>query len=175
MDPAMMAAAGGGAPPMDPAAMGGAPPPPPSDPAAAGAGGDIRSIIREEIQQAMGNGAGSAGAKPKGKGKIDPEQLQQYMQRNQKLMTHLYSAIGVPLPYDILDEPKPEGDEGGDSKDGGSSSSGSGGGSSGTDKKANNPTGIKPILPIQPLGGAKTASVAEKAAAMLAIHRKLNL
>jgi len=132
--------------------------------------------LAQSIGQGGQNGQGGQGAKPKGAGKIDPAQVQTYMQRNQKLLTHLYSSLGIPLPHDILDEPKPDDQGGGDSKGGGSSSSGSGGGSSGgTDKKAENPTGIKPIQPIQPFGGAKTASVAEKAAAMLAIHRKLNL
>jgi hypothetical protein len=72
MDPSMM---GGAAPPMDPSMMGGAPPmdpsmmgaPPPADPAAAGAAppaepppppatsDEIRGIIQEELQNALGS------------------------------------------------------------------------------------------------------------------------
>ena len=102
MDPAMT----GGAPPMDPAAAGGAPPmdpsmaggAPPVDPTA-----QIRSVVQEEMQKAM------AEAKGGGKGAVkknDGAQTEVYMHRIQKLMTHLYSSLGLNLPHDILDDPK---------------------------------------------------------------------
>jgi hypothetical protein len=99
MDPSMM----GGAPPMDPAMMGGAPP---MDPAAAGASPpadpteQIRTVVQEELQKAL------AGAKGTGKAskKNDNGQVELYMHRIQKLLTHLYSSLGLNLPHDILDD-----------------------------------------------------------------------
>lgn len=184
MDPAAM---GGGAPPMDPAAMGGGAPPadpaamggaPPADPAAQGTlPGDplhqkLDQLITLMSQQAQAGQQGD-GAKPKGKGagKVDPAELKQYMVRNQKLMTHLYNTMGLPLPPDILDDP-PEADAGGQGGGGGDSGGGSSGGSGGASKSAENPTGIAAIQPIKPVGQHKEASVAEKAAAYRLILSK---
>ena len=95
MDPSMM----GGAPPMDPSMMGGAPP---MDPAAAA--GDpaeqIRAVVQEEIQKAM------AGVKGNGRSskKSDGQNTEMFMRRIQKLLTHLYSSLGLNLPPDILDD-----------------------------------------------------------------------
>lgn len=181
MDPAAMGgqppmdpAAQGGAPPMDPAAMGGGAPPP-ADPAAAGGGGaplpgdplhqKLDQLITIMSQQAQGGQAG-AGAKGKGAGKVDPAELKQYMMRNQKLMTHLYSTMGLPLPPDILDEPEPAPE--------GAPAAGGGGGESGGASKAavQNPTGIQNIAPIKPIGNHKEATVAEKAAAFRMVLAK---
>ena len=104
MDPAMMGGMPpGGAPPMDPSMMGGAPP---MDPAAAGAAPpadpteQIRTVVQEELQKAL------AGAKGTGKAskKNDNGQVELYMHRIQKLLTHLYSSLGLNLPHDILDD-----------------------------------------------------------------------
>jgi len=111
MDPAMA----GGAPPMDPAMAGGAPPmdpsmgggAPPMDPSMGGAPPDpteqIRSVVKDEMQRAMAEakGGGKGAAK-----KNDGAQTEVYMHRIQKLMTHLYSSLGLNLPNDILDDPK---------------------------------------------------------------------
>jgi len=166
MDPAMM----GGAPPppMDPAMMGGAPPPPPPpmDPAMMGGApppppppqhdpNQIRQLIQEEIQKSM-TGGGSDGAKAKGKGaKVDPAQMIEYMDRQQKLLINLYQSLGLNLPYDILDKPKnPE--EGGDA---GPDAAGA------PPPSSSDMSGIPPIKPIEPIGG-KQASVFQKAQAM---------
>ena len=95
MDPAMM----GGAPPMDPAMMGGAPPADPTD--------QIRSVVQEELQKAL------AGTKGNGRGakKGDNGQVEVYMHRIQKLLTHLYSSLGLNLPHDILDDIPSKGGE----------------------------------------------------------------
>lgn len=104
MDPSMMGGMPpGGAPPMDPSMMGGAPP---MDPAAAGASPpadpteQIRTVVQEELQKAL------AGAKGTGKAskKNDNGQVELYMHRIQKLLTHLYSSLGLNLPHDILDD-----------------------------------------------------------------------
>jgi len=113
MDPSMM----GGAPPMDPSMMGGAPPmdpsmmggAPPADPAAAGADptAQIRSVVQEELQKAL------AGAKGGGKGskKNDGQNTEMFMRRIQKLLTHLYSSLGLNLPPDILDDAPSAGED----------------------------------------------------------------
>lgn len=134
MDPSMMGGAAGGAPPMDPAMMGGAPPmdpammggmpggaapvdpamaggAPPVDPAA-GAAADpteqIRAVVQEEIQKAM---AGAKGAGKPSK-KNDGQNTEMFMRRIQKLLTHLYSSLGLNLPHDILDDvPSDGGDQ----------------------------------------------------------------
>ena len=93
-DPAMGAPPPtGGAPPMDPS-MGGAPPDPTEQ---------IRSVVKDEMQRAMAEakGGGKGAAK-----KNDGAQTEVYMHRIQKLMTHLYSSLGLNLPNDILDDPK---------------------------------------------------------------------
>lgn len=160
MDPAMM----GGAPPMDPAAMGGAPPMPPMDPSLMGgappappSGTDpamIKQLIQEEIQKAM-TGGGENGGKPKSKGsaKVDPAQLLEYMERQQKLLINLYESLGLSLPYNILDKPAApeEGAEGGEGKQE-------------APPTASDISGISPIKPIEPIGG-KQASLSEKAEA----------
>lgn len=120
MDPSMM----GGAPPMDPAAAGGAPPmdpsmtggAPPADPAS-----QIRSVVQEELQKALAEVKGSNRGAAK---KNDGAQTEVYMHRIQKLMTHLYSSLGLNLPHDILEDPKPQagqdGQQGGPPADQGS-------------------------------------------------------
>ena len=159
MDPAMM----GGAPPMDPSMMGGAPP----APAPGGGGDDIRQLIRQEIQQAMSQtmaGGDAAKAKGKGAGKIDPAQMIEYMDRQQKLLINLYESLGLNLPYNILDKPS-SGEEGGDQQQPAKDK--------GTDT---NVSGIPPIKPIEPIGG-KQASVRDQAQAlrylMAAANRKV--
>jgi hypothetical protein len=136
MDPAMA----GGAPPMDPSMMGGAPPPP--DPTE-----QIRSVVKDEMQRAM------AEAKGGGKGAVkknDGAQTEVYMHRIQKLMTHLYSSLGLNLPHDILDDPK---------------------GQQGSDGQQQGPSGA----PSQGAQPTKTAadnfSVSEKAAGILHLLR----
>ena len=140
MDPAMA----GGAPPMDPSMMGGAPPPPP-DPTE-----QIRSVVKDEMQRAM------AEAKGGGKGAVkknDGAQTEVYMHRIQKLMTHLYSSLGLNLPHDILDDPK---------------------GQQGADGQQQGPGGTP--SPDQGAAPVKTAadnfSVSEKAAGILHLLRK---
>ncbi len=99
MDPSM----GGGAPPMDPAMAGGAPPMDPSMGAPPDPTEQIRSVVKDEMQRAMAEakGGGKGAAK-----KNDGAQTEVYMHRIQKLMTHLYSSLGLNLPNDILDDPK---------------------------------------------------------------------
>ena len=164
MDPAMM---GGAPPPMDPAMMGGAPPPPPPPPPPPQHDpNQIRQLIQEEIQKSM-TGGGADGAKAKGKGaKVDPAQMIEYMDRQQKLLINLYQSLGLNLPYDILDKPKnPE--EGGDT---GQDAAGA------PPPSSSDMSGIPPIKPIEPIGG-KQASVFQKAQAMRymlsAINRKV--
>ena len=163
MDPAMM---GGAPPPMDPAMMGGAPPPPPPPPPPQHDPNQIRQLIQEEIQKSM-TGGGADGAKAKGKGaKVDPAQMIEYMDRQQKLLINLYQSLGLNLPYDILDKPKnPE--EGGDT---GQDAAGA------PPPSSSDMSGIPPIKPIEPIGG-KQASVFQKAQAMRymlsAINRKV--
>jgi hypothetical protein len=111
IDPAAMM--GGGAPPIDPAMMGGAPPvdpaammggAPPVDPSAEAMGGQeaMRSIIREEIQKAMGGGdAGQGGAAPAKKGgKVEDAigQLKQEMQQQMKVFVAALRRGGVEIP-----------------------------------------------------------------------------
>jgi len=106
MDPSMMGGApppGGGAPPMDPSMMGGAPPmdpsmmggAPPADPSA-----QLRSVIQEELAKALSAAKGSKGTAKK----TDGGNAELYMHRIQKLLTHLYSSLGLNLPNDILDD-----------------------------------------------------------------------
>ena len=147
MDPAMM----GGAPPMDPAMMGGAPPAPPAPSAAPSE--EIKALIQAEIQKAMSGGGGEAKPKSKGAGKIDPGQMIEYMERQQKLLINLYESLGLNLPYDILDKPSPEG---GDAKQEDAPPK--------EQQSDTNVSGIPPIKPIEPIGG-KQASIREKAAA----------
>ena len=155
MDPAMA----GGAPPMDPAMAGGAPPmdpamaggAPPMDPAMAGGAPhpteQIRSVVKDEMQRAM------AEAKGGGKGAVkknDGAQTEVYMHRIQKLMTHLYSSLGLNLPHDILDDPK---------------------GQQGSDGKQQGPGGA-PDQGAQPMKtAADNFSVSEKAAGILHLLR----
>jgi hypothetical protein len=128
IDPAMLQAmmqGGGGAPPMDPAAMGGAPPmdpaamggAPPMDPAAMGgappadpsmqAMGDqeaMRSIIREEIQKAMGGGdagqgiAAPAGAKKGNKMDEAMASLKDELKEQQKILVAVLRQNGIEIP-----------------------------------------------------------------------------
>lgn len=96
MDPSMM---GGmppqGGPPMDPMA-GGAPPAPPVDPSE-----QIRAVVQEELQKALSSVKGGKGS---GVSKKDGGNTELYMHRIQKLLTHLYSSLGLNLPHDILDD-----------------------------------------------------------------------
>ena len=157
MDPAMM----GGAPPMDPAMMGGAPPAPSAAPSE-----EIKALIQAEIQKAMSGGGGGGGgeAKPKSKGagKIDPGQMIEYMERQQKLLINLYESLGLNLPYDILDKPRPEG---GDAKQEDVPPK--------EQQSDTNVSGLPPIKPIEPIGG-KQASIREKAAAARYLLAALN-
>ena len=155
MDPSMMAAAGG-APPMDPAMMGGAPAAPPPSPDA------IRALIQEEIKKVNGGGAEGAPKKSKGAGKVDPGQMVEYMERQQKLLINLYESLGLSLPYNILDKPK-GGEEGGQEAAPAKEQ--------GTDASA---SGIPPIKPIEPMGGDKQASIAEKAQAARYLLNAMN-
>jgi hypothetical protein len=116
MDPSMM----GGAPPMDPSMMGGAPPmdpsmmggAPPVDPSMQAMGDQeaIRSVIREEIQKALGSGtdAGqgvSAGGTKKGGNKFDDAiaQLRQEMQQQTKTFAVALRQAGIEIPLaDLL-------------------------------------------------------------------------
>ncbi len=99
MDPSMM----GGAPPMDPSMMGGAPPmdpsmmggAPPVDPSV-----QLRSVIQEELAKALSAAKGGKGTAKK----TDGGNTELYMHRIQKLLTHLYSSLGLNLPSDILDD-----------------------------------------------------------------------
>jgi hypothetical protein len=108
MDPAMM----GGAPPMDPAMMGGAPPMDPAamDPSMAAMGSQeaMRSVIREEIQRALGGGEGGAaggaggavGGVKKGGNKFDEaiSQLKQEMQQQMKVFVTAMRKAGIEIP-----------------------------------------------------------------------------
>jgi hypothetical protein len=176
MDPSMM----GGAPPMDPSMMGGAPPmdpsmmggAPPADPAAQAGGPEaIRSIIQQEIQKAMGGGAATPGqtgpdGKPKGAGKakVDPAQLIEYMERQQRLLVNLYESLELPLPYNILDKPKDGEQEGQDPASMQGNAQGAGGDSPTQASPQSDASGIPPIKPIEPIGGSKQAAytLAEK-------------
>ncbi len=106
MDPSMAGGApppGGGAPPMDPSMMGGAPPmdpsmmggAPPVDPSV-----QLRSVIQEELAKALSAAKGGKGTAKK----TDGGNTELYMHRIQKLLTHLYSSLGLNLPSDILDD-----------------------------------------------------------------------
>lgn len=187
MDPAMMGAAGGappmdpsmmgGAPPMDPAMMGGAPPmdpammgaAPPAPPApthtSGGTSEEIKALIQAEIQKAMSGGAAGGEGKPKGKGagKVDPAQLLEYMERQQKLLINLYESLGLSLPYDILDKPKMEGEGEGEAKQEAPKEQ----------QGSTNVTGIPEIKPIEPIGG-KQASLVEKAQAARYLLQAVN-
>lgn len=105
MDPAMMGAAPAGAPPVDPAMAGGAPPVDPAAGAPADPTEQIRAVVQEEIQKAM---AGAKGAGKPSK-KNDGQNTEMFMRRIQKLLTHLYSSLGLNLPHDILDDVPSEG------------------------------------------------------------------
>ena len=149
-------AAAGGAPPMDPAMMGGAPAAPPPSPDA------IRALIQEEIKKVNGGGAEGAPKKSKGAGKVDPGQMVEYMERQQKLLINLYESLGLSLPYNILDKPK-GGEEGGQEAAPAKEQ--------GTDASA---SGIPPIKPIESMGGDKQASIAEKAQAARYLLNAMN-
>jgi hypothetical protein len=145
MDPAMA----GGAPPMDPAMAGGAPPMDPAMGAPPDPTEQIRSVVKDEMQRAMAEakGGGKGAAK-----KNDGAQTEVYMHRIQKLMTHLYSSLGLNLPHDILDDPK---------------------GQQGADGQQQGPGGAP--SPDQGAAPVKTAadnfSVSEKAAGILHLLR----
>jgi len=164
MDPSMMGGAPpgamppgamppSGAPPMDPSMMGGAPP---MDPAAAAVtGGDpaeqIRSVVQEELQKAL------SGAKGVNKGvkKNDGQNTEMFMRRIQKLLTHLYSSLGLNLPPDILDDtPSPDSDPA-------------------TKSQAGAPDQAAPAGPSGPAKLASHEDVAEKAAGVMYLLRKI--
>lgn len=156
MDPSMM----GGAPPMDPSMMGGAPPmdpsmgggaPPPVDPTE-----QIRAVVKSELQTALAEVKGNKGA---GKKSDNGQNTEMFMHRIQKLLTHLYSSLGINLPHDILDEVpgqnKDDSSQGGAQPQGGAPSAGA------------------------PAPAPKTASfskqeIAEKAAGIMQLLRKTN-
>jgi len=163
MDPAMM----GGAPPMDPAAMAGAAPAAPPSPSGASPE-EIKAMIQAEIQKAIGGGgAGAPGGegkpKSKGAGKVDPGQMIEYMERQQKLLINLYESLGLNLPYDILDKPKVDGGDAPKQEEAPAKEQIS----------DTNVSGIPPIKPIDPIGG-KQASVLEKAQAARYMLEALN-
>jgi hypothetical protein len=147
---------------MDPSMMGGAPPAPPAPSAAPSE--EIKALIQAEIQKAMSGGGGGGEAKPKSKGagKVDPGQMIEYMERQQKLLINLYESLGLNLPYDILDKPSPEG---GDAKQEDVPPK--------EQQSDTNVSGIPPIKPIEPIGG-KQASIREKAAAARYLLAALN-
>jgi hypothetical protein len=153
MDPSMM----GGAPPMDPSMMGGAPPmdpsmgggAPPVDPTE-----QIRAVVKSELQTALAEVKGNKGA---GKKSDNGQNTEMFMHRIQKLLTHLYSSLGINLPHDILDEApgqnKDDSSQGGAQPQGGAPSAGA------------------------PAPAPKTASfskqeIAEKAAGIMQLLRK---
>ena len=156
MDPSMM----GGAPPMDPSMMGGAPPmdpsmgggaPPPVDPTE-----QIRAVVKSELQTALAEVKGNKGA---GKKSDNGQNTEMFMHRIQKLLTHLYSSLGINLPHDILDEApgqnKDDATQGGAQPQGGAPSAGA------------------------PAPAPKTASfsqheISEKAAGIMQLLRKTN-
>ena len=145
MDPSMM----GGAPPMDPSMGGGAPPP--VDPTE-----QIRAVVKSELQTALAEVKGNKGA---GKKADNGQNTEMFMHRIQKLLTHLYSSLGINLPHDILDEVpgqnKDDSSQGGAQPQGGAPSAGA------------------------PAPAPKTASfskqeIAEKAAGIMQLLRKTN-
>ena len=156
MDPSMMGGAppmdpsmGGGAPPMDPSMGGGAPPP--ADPTE-----QIRAVVKSELQTALAEVKGNKGA---GKKSDNGQNTEMFMHRIQKLLTHLYSSLGINLPHDILDEVpgqnKDDSSQGGAQPQGGAPSAGA------------------------PAPAPKTASfskqeIAEKAAGIMQLLRKTN-
>ena len=160
MDPSMMGGAPPGAPPMDPSMMGGAPPmdpsmmggaPPPVDPTE-----QIRAVVKSELQTALAEVKGNKGA---GKKSDNGQNTEMFMHRIQKLLTHLYSSLGINLPHDILDEVpgqnKDDSSQGGAQPQGGAPSAGA------------------------PAPAPKTASfskheIAEKAAGIMQLLRKTN-
>lgn len=148
---------------MDPAAMAGAAPAAP--PAPSGASPDeIKAMIQAEIQKAIGGGSAGAG-KPKGKGagKVDPGQMIEYMERQQKLLINLYESLGLNLPYDILDKPKVDGGDEPKQEEAPAKEQ----------QSDTNVSGIPPIKPIDPIGG-KQASVLERAQAARYLLEALN-
>jgi len=118
MDPAMMGMPPG-APPMDPAMMG-MPPAPPMDPAMMGMPPEappmdpsmqamsdqegMRSIIREEIQKAMGSGDGGPGiATPSAGRKSDKfenavAQMKEQSDQNTKILVAALRKAGIDIP-----------------------------------------------------------------------------
>ena len=144
MDPSMM----GGAPPMDPSMGGGAPPVDPTE--------QIRAVVKSELQTALAEVKGNKGA---GKKADNGQNTEMFMHRIQKLLTHLYSSLGINLPHDILDEVpgqnKDDSSQGGAQPQGGAPSAGA------------------------PAPAPKTASfskqeIAEKAAGIMQLLRKTN-
>lgn len=71
----------------------------------------IRQLIQQEIQSSTGGA--EAGAKPKAKGgaKADMAKMETKINRTEKLLINLNKQLGLPLPYDILDEPESEGQQ----------------------------------------------------------------
>jgi hypothetical protein len=143
MDPSMM----GGAPPMDPSMMGGAPPmdpsmmggAPPVDPSA-----QLRSVIQEELAKALSAAKGGKGTVKK----TDGGNAELYMHRIQKLLTHLYSSLGLNLPGDILDDVPKQPDDQAAGKD-------------------------APAAPPAKTAGMRHVPTAEKAAGIMYLLRKM--
>jgi hypothetical protein len=178
-DPAM-----GGAPPPGDPSMGGMPPPPPGDPAMGGApppgdpstsmpmppmdpsmmgggGGDIRSIIRDELSSAGLIPGGKGGAGMNGKApKPDINTIATDVFQLKKMFLHFIRTQGIELPPDILDGPNRDPATGAPaaSPSGGSEVPPGGG-------MAN--SSIKPIEPMQgafPPGGGGGGDGGEKGA-----------
>jgi hypothetical protein len=134
---------------MDPSMGGGAPPP--VDPTE-----QIRAVVKSELQTALAEVKGNKGA---GKKSDNGQNTEMFMHRIQKLLTHLYSSLGINLPHDILDEVpgqnKDDSSQGGAQPQGGAPSAGA------------------------PAPAPKTASfskqeIAEKAAGIMQLLRKTN-
>ena len=160
MDPSMM----GGQPPMDPSMMGGAPPmdpsmdpsmgggaPPPVDPTE-----QIRAVVKSELQTALAEVKGNKGA---GKKSDNGQNTEMFMHRIQKLLTHLYSSLGINLPHDILDEApgqnKDDAAQGGAQPQGGAPSAGA-------------------PAPAPKTAGFSQHEISEKAAGIMQLLRKTN-
>lgn len=130
---------------MDPS-MGGAAPPP-ADPTE-----QIRAVVKSELQTALAEVKGNKGA---GKKSDNGQNTEMFMHRIQKLLTHLYSSLGINLPHDILDDVPSQNKD--DSSQGGAPSAGA----------------------PAPAPAPKTASfskheISEKAAGILQLLRKTN-
>jgi hypothetical protein len=134
---------------MDPSMMGGAPPP--EDPTE-----QIRAVVKSELQTALAEVKGNKGA---GKKSDNGQNTEMFMRRIQKLLTHLYSSLGINLPHDILDEApsqnKDDSSQGKPQPQGGDPSAGA-------------------PAPAPKTAGFSKHEIAEKAAGIMDLLRKTN-